>query len=116
MPPSKKGQPRFTTDEWRAAVRAELKERGWSQTELAKELGTSKENVSRMLTGAHASSPWVDATTAALGVVPPQYLDARDYEVIENMRELRKVWASEHDRIAALVSQALSRQRAKERK
>ena len=97
-------------------MKGELKNRGWTQTILAHELGTSKENVSRMLSGAHKSSPWVDAVTEILGVVPPQYLDARDYEVIENMRELRKVWASEHDRIAALVSQALSRQRAKERK
>jgi transcriptional regulator with XRE-family HTH domain len=102
------GQKRFTTVAWCDLVDAELKDRGWNRSRLARELGLAKPIISRVLNRTHLSSPYVDAICHLLAVPPPEMIDDRDAEVIGNMRRLRTERPAEYDKIAAKIAAALA--------
>jgi transcriptional regulator with XRE-family HTH domain len=66
------GQAHPVDDAWRARVEAELKKRGWSQADLAREIGAARSVISNLLSGLVKQSPYVPDIHAALGWTPPQ--------------------------------------------
>jgi hypothetical protein len=92
---------------------AELEERGWSEADLARELskqtGRRVDRVAIWKMKRQRTSHLVEPICTLLSLPRPEFLDLRDAEVVEMMRELRRRLPDKYDQVAAQVRLALSR-------
>src|ERR1700755_3618415 len=81
--------PEFPVDNtWRARVKRELAERGWSQARLASEIGCARQTITNLLTGNVNQSPYVTEIHSLFGwSLPTPIGDDAETE------ELLQVWA-----------------------
>jgi transcriptional regulator with XRE-family HTH domain len=94
-------------------VAAELADRGMSQKDLAEAVGVSEPAITGMLKDTKTCR-FVEKIIEVLGVPEPEYMDARDAEVIADLRELRALDQAEYDVRAAGIRRAVA-QRKKRR-
>jgi hypothetical protein len=108
------------TPPWLEAMAAELEERKWSEADLARELtkqlGRRVDRVAIWKMKRQRTSHLVEPICTILTLPRPEFLDLRDAEVVEMLRDLRRRLPDQHDRLVAQARLALSRlDKAKEK-
>ncbi len=64
-----------TTEEWRQSMRDARNDRGWSQADLAREVGTTQATISDVERGKAESSQWVMRICRTLSIAPPLFFE-----------------------------------------
>lgn len=95
------------TPEWQRLARVRLAELEWHQKDLADAIGASYGAITHLLKAGSKQSRYVLAASAALEIPEPTYRDERERTLMENLRELREISASEFDAIDASTARRL---------
>jgi hypothetical protein len=94
---------RKTPEPFKARVEREMRDRGINRSTLAKMIGVSAASITGFFDPDQPSSRLVDPIIEALDMPGPEFIDDRDYEVIADIRRIRKVSPEEYDRIASKI-------------
>lgn len=104
-----KGIARPITQAWKDEVQREMKVAGVDRQQLAKLIGASPAAITVLFRKTTQVSRLVDDIVRVLHVPPPEYLDARDFEVVSDMRKLRTTDPAEYDKLAGRARARLDR-------